>query len=424
MEWRPVGMKWTDGLDKKLVTWVNEVDKQIAPKLHEIDEQVLFNQKKVLDAFRKEKVSEEELNGSTGYGYDDSGRDALDAVYADVFKTEDAMVRPQIISGTHAISTALWGMLRPGDKLLYATGMPYDTVQEVIGITGEPNAGSLKDFQIKFDYAELNEKGQFSEKNVREKLTDDVKVVAIQRSRGYATRESFTVSQIAEMIRFIKGLKPNVKIFIDNCYGEFSEISEPTEFGADVMAGSLIKNAGGGLAKTGGYIVGKKTLITQIGNRLTTPGSGKDEGATLNTLADMFQGFFQAPHVTGEAIKGAIYESALLEKCGLDVSPKWDAPRTDLIQTVNFGNPDSMIKFAEAVQHYSPINSYVDPVPSEMGGYDDKIIMAAGTFVQGASVEFSADGPLRKPYTLYIQVGLTYAHVKIATTEAVSQLFF
>jgi cystathionine beta-lyase family protein involved in aluminum resistance len=417
-------MKWTDGLDGNLVELVQEVDQQIASKLAEIDEQVLFNQKKVLDAFRKEKISEEELNGSTGYGYDDSGRDALDAVYADVFKTEDAMVRPQIISGTHAISTALWGMLRPGDKLLYVTGMPYDTVQEVIGLTGKKNSGSLKDFNIKFDYADLDAEGHFSETNVQKKLSSDVKVVAIQRSRGYATRESFTVAQIADMIRFIKLLKPDVKIFIDNCYGEFSEISEPTEFGADVMAGSLIKNAGGGLAKTGGYIVGKKDLIEQIGNRLTTPGSGKDEGATLNTLESMFQGFFQAPNVTGEAIKGAIFESAILEKCGLNVSPKWNAPRTDLIQTVNFGKPDSMVKFAETVQHYSPINSYVDPVPSEMGGYDDKIIMAAGTFVQGASVEFSADGPIRPPYTLYIQGGLTYAHVKIAITEAVSTLFF
>lgn len=417
-------MNWTDGLNTKLIELVKDVDQQIAPKLMAIDEQVLFNQKKVLDAFRKEKISEEELNGSTGYGYDDTGRDALDAVYADVFKTEDAMVRPQIISGTHAISTALWGMLRPGDKLLYVTGMPYDTVQEVIGITGEPNGGSLKDFNIKFDYADLDNEGHFSKSNVKQKLTDDVKVVAIQRSRGYATRESFTVAQIAKMIQFIKKLNVNVKIFIDNCYGEFSEIQEPTEFGADVMAGSLIKNAGGGLAKTGGYIVGKKQLIKQIGNRLTTPGSGKDEGATLNTLEAMFQGFFQAPNVTGEAIKGAIFESAILEKCGLNVSPKWDAPRTDLIQTVNFGKPESMIKFAETVQHYSPINSYVDPVPSEMGGYDDKIIMAAGTFVQGASIEFSADGPIRPPYTLYIQGGLTYAHVKIAITEAVSQLFF
>ncbi|WP_412988203.1 aminotransferase class I/II-fold pyridoxal phosphate-dependent enzyme [Pediococcus siamensis] len=417
-------MEWSDGLKPKLVELVKQVDQQIAPRLAEIDNQVLFNQRKVLEAFRKEQISEEELNGSTGYGYDDTGRDALDAVYADVFKTEDALVRPQIISGTHAISTALWGMLRPGDKLLYVTGMPYDTVQEVIGITGETNAGSLKDFNIQFDYADLEPDGQFSRANVQAKLTDDVRVVAIQRSRGYATRESFTVAQIAAMIKFIRSLKPNVHIFIDNCYGEFSEKCEPTEFGADVMAGSLIKNAGGGLAKTGGYIVGKKSLIAQIGNRLTTPGSGKDEGATLDTLAAMFQGFFQAPNVTGEAIKGAIFESAILEKCGLNVSPKWDAPRTDLIQTVNFGDPKAMINFAKVVQHYSPINSYVDPIPSEMGGYDDKIIMAAGTFVQGASVEFSADGPLRPPYTLYIQGGLTYAHVKIAITEAVAQLFF
>lgn len=415
--------KWTDSLPDKLVEIVAETDTQIESKLKEIDEQVLFNQQKVLEAFKKNNVSETYFAGSTGYGYDDIGRDGLDRIYADVFKTESAMVRPQIVSGTHSISTALFGMLRPGDDLLYITGMPYDTIQEVIGVSGT-GIGSMKEYGIGFDYVPLTDDDHMDVEGLKEKLTDKVKVVAIQRSRGYATRDSFIVSEIADMIKEVRNISKDVIIFIDNCYGEFSETIEPTEVGADIMAGSLIKNAGGGLAKTGGYIVGRADLIEQAGYRLTTPGTGNEEGATLNVMRDFIQGFFLSPHVTGEAIKGAIYTSALLEKMGLDVSPKWNAPRTDLIQTVNFGKPEPMVKFAQAIQHESPVDAYVEPKPSEMAGYEDKVIMAAGTFVEGASVELSADGPLREPYTLYVQGGLTYAHVKLAVTAAVEKTFY
>lgn len=417
-------MNWKDDFKPEVKRIIEEVEKQIQPRLSEIDDQVTFNQRKVLEAFQKERISEENLNGATGYGYNDMGRDALDRVYADVFKTEDALVRPQFVSGTHTISSAYFGMLRPGDKLLYLTGMPYDTIQEVIGVTGKAGMGSLKDFKIDFDYVPLLENGKVDFKAAKTKLTDQVKVVAIQRSRGYSSRSSFTVDEIKVMVDHVREILPNAIIFVDNCYGEFSEIVEPTEVGVDVMVGSLIKNAGGGIAHTGGYVVGKQKLIEMIANRLTNVGTGKEEGATLENLRRMYQGFFMAPEVTGAAIKGAIFESAILEKCNLQVDPKWNDPRTDLIQTINFGEPDSMIRFAKQVQKNSPIDSYVDPEPSQMAGYEDKVIMAAGTFVQGASIEFSADGPIRPPYTLYLQGGLTYSHVKIAITKAVEETFF
>ncbi|MBF7122143.1 methionine gamma-lyase family protein [Pediococcus pentosaceus] len=417
-------MNWKDDFKPEVKRIIEEVEKQIQPRLSEIDDQVTFNQRKVLEAFQKERISEENLNGATGYGYNDMGRDALDRVYADVFKTEDALVRPQFVSGTHTISSAYFGMLRPGDKLLYLTGMPYDTIQEVIGVTGKAEMGSLKDFKIDFDYVPLLENGKVDFKAAKTKLTDQVKVVAIQRSRGYSSRSSFTVDEIKVMVDHVREILPNAIIFVDNCYGEFSEIVEPTEVGVDVMVGSLIKNAGGGIAHTGGYVVGKQKLIEMIANRLTNVGAGKEEGATLENLRRMYQGFFMAPEVTGAAIKGAIFESAILEKCNLQVDPKWNDPRTDLIQTINFGEPDSMIRFAKQVQKNSPIDSYVDPEPSQMAGYEDKVIMAAGTFVQGASIEFSADGPIRPPYTLYLQGGLTYSHVKIAITKAVEETFF
>jgi cystathionine beta-lyase family protein involved in aluminum resistance len=417
-------MNWKDNFKPEVKRIIEEVEKQIQPRLSEIDDQVTFNQRKVLEAFQKERISEENLNGATGYGYNDMGRDALDRVYADVFKTEDALVRPQFVSGTHTISSAYFGMLRPGDKLLYLTGMPYDTIQEVIGVTGKAGMGSLKDFKIDFDYVPLLENGKVDFKAAKTKLTDQVKVVAIQRSRGYSSRSSFTVDEIKVMVDHVREILPNAIIFVDNCYGEFSEMVEPTEVGVDVMVGSLIKNAGGGIAHTGGYVVGKQKLIEMIANRLTNVGAGKEEGATLENLRRMYQGFFMAPEVTGAAIKGAIFESAILEKCNLQVDPKWNDPRTDLIQTINFGEPDSMIRFAKQVQTNSPIDSYVDPEPSQMAGYEDKVIMAAGTFVQGASIEFSADGPIRPPYTLYLQGGLTYSHVKIAITKAVEETFF
>lgn len=410
-------------IDPKLAVLVTQVDQQIQPELAKISARVLYNQHKVLRAFRDQRVATASFAGTTGYGYDDEGRDQLDAVYAQAFGGEAAIVRPQFVSGTHAIGTAFFGLLRPGDELLYLTGMPYDTLQEVIGVAGD-GVGSLKEFGIGFDYVPLTAACKVAADQIAAHLKPQTKVVAIQRSRGYASRDSFTVVEIAAMIKSVRQLAPEVTIFVDNCYGEFSETQEPLSVGADLMAGSLIKNPGGGLAKTGGYIAGRRDLVEKVGYALTVPGIGAEEAATLNNLSDMFQGFFLAPHVVGEAIKGAIFTAALLAQLNLDVQPTWQAPRTDLIQTVNFGNADAMVTFAKAIQQFSPIDTFVAPIPSEMAGYEDPIIMAAGTFVQGASVELSADGPLRPPYTLYIQGGLTFEHVKLAITAAANSVFF
>ena len=412
--------KFPDKLQKEIL----KIDQQIKPQLEQIDQQVLYNQMRVLEAFRKNHVAEEDFAGSTGYGYDDLGRDKLEAIYADYFQTEDAMVKPQLMSGTHAITTAFFAVLRPNDKLFYLTGMPYDTIQQVIGLVGnEP--GSLKDFQIDFAYQPLLKDGQPDFDQAAEKLKDPaIKMVALQRSRGYALRKSFTVAQLKQMIEFVRQIRPDVVIFVDNCYGEFSEIHEPTEYGADLMAGSLFKNAGGGIAKTGAYLVGHKDLIKKAGNRLNVPGAGKAEGATIGHIRDMYQGFFVAPHVTGEAIKGAIFASALLASFGLKVSPRWNETRTDLVQTITLGSPQKMVQFCSAIQHYSPVNAFVDPIPSKMDGYKDQEIMASGSFTEGSTIELSCDGPMRPPYVLYLQGGLTFAHVKVAICKAVTETFF
>ncbi|WP_125704496.1 methionine gamma-lyase family protein [Lacticaseibacillus daqingensis] len=416
-------MSWKDNLDPKLVALVAEVDAKIAPRLAELDDQILDNQAKVLNAFRNHNVAESYLNGTTGYGDDDQGRDVLEAIYAEVLGGEDALVRPQFVSGTHTIGVAELGLVRPGDELLYITGEPYDTLQQVLGMAGN-GIGSAKEYGIACDYVPLNADGSADLPAIQQRITAKTKVVCIQRSRGYATRDSFTVAKIAEMIKAVRAVAPAVWIFVDNAYGEFSERLEPLDVGADLMAGSLIKNAGGGIAKTGGYIVGRKDLVERVSYRMTVPGIGGAEGATGSNLWDMYEGFFLAPSVTGNAIKGAVFEAALLEALSLDVSPKWDAPRTDLIQTANFGNPEDMTKFAKAVQEFSPVDSFVTPIAEHMTGYEDKVIMAAGNFVSGATIEFSADGPLREPYTLYIQGGLTYAHVKLGIIGAAQATYF
>ncbi|MCI1634430.1 MAG: methionine gamma-lyase family protein [Liquorilactobacillus nagelii] len=415
---------WMEHFPEELQQKISEVERQIEPQIAEIEQRQLYNQGRVLNCFKAHRVAEEDLVGSTGYGYDDIGREKLDAIYADYFQSDDAIVKPQIMSGTHAITTAFFAVLRPQDKLFYLTGMPYDTIQHVIGIAGnEP--GTLKDFQINFDYQPLLEDGEVDYEQAIKKLQDPaIKMVALQRSRGYAVRKSFTIEQLKKMIEFIRRIRTDVVIFVDNCYGEFSEIHEPTEYGADLMAGSLYKNAGGGIAKTGGYLVGRKDLIHLAGNRLNSPGSGKNEGATIGHLRDMYQGFFIAPHVTGEAIKGAIFASALLEKIGLKVSPRWNDPRTDLVQTVELGSPEKMAQFCAAIQHFSPVNAFVDPIASQMGGYEDQEIMASGSFTEGSTIELSCDGPIRPPYALYIQGGLTFEHVKVAISNAINETFF
>ncbi len=416
-------MSWRDDCDARLLEIVDRVDKKIAPRLAQLDEQIVENESRVLKAFQKYHVAESDLTGSTGYGHSDEGRDKLEEIYAEVLGGEDALVRPQFVSGTHAIGVSLLGLVRPGDEIVYITGKPYDTLQEVLGIAGN-GVGSAKEYGVTVDWVDLKEDGSADFDAINARLSQKTTVVAIQRSRGYSTRDSFTVQKIAEMIACVKKVAPDAYIFIDNAYGEFSETIEPLNVGADLMAGSLFKNAGGGLAKTGGYIVGRKDLIERVGYRFTVPGLGGAEGATYGALDAMYQGFFMAPQTTGNAIKGAVFEAALLEELGLNVSPRWDADRTDLIQTVNFGNPDDMVKFAKAIQHNSPIDSFVTPIPERMAGYEDEVIMASGTFVQGSTIEFSADGPLRAPYTLYLQGGLTFAHVKLAIIGAAQETFF
>ncbi|HET7629148.1 MAG TPA: methionine gamma-lyase family protein [Bacillales bacterium] len=402
---------------------LRETEHKIAPIHREIERIAEINQKKVLDGFRRRKVSESHFHPSTGYGYDDAGRDTLEAVYADIFGAEEALVRPQIVSGTHAITTALFGVLRPGDELLFISGTPYDTLEEIIGLRGTAS-GSLREFQIDCRIVELNDEGGINLPAVNDAIHDNTKMVAIQRSRGYDQRPSITVAEIETAVRGIRERHPNIVVFVDNCYGEFVEPLEPTNVGVDLMAGSLIKNPGGGLAKTGGYLAGKAKLIERCACRLTAPGLGKETGATLAALPDMFQGFFLAPHVVAQALKGAVFTAALLEHCGFETSPKYNEPRTDLIQAVHFHDRKRMIAFCQAVQAASPVNAYVNPQPSPMPGYESEVIMAAGTFVQGSSIELSADGPLRQPYTAYVQGGLTYEHVKIAVTEAAKQMLF
>lgn len=398
----------------------NEIEIQIADKKLEMDKIVEFNTEKVLKVFRENRVSDMHFNPSTGYGYDDNGRDTLEKVFADTFGAEAGLVRPQIISGTHAISTALFGVLRPGDELIYITGKPYDTLQQIVGETGS-GIGSFKEYNIGYKHIPLKDNTVDFEA-VKNAIRPETKMIGIQRSRGYDTRPSFTIKQIEEMIRFVKGMKPDIVVFVDNCYGEFVETKEPTEVGADLMAGSLIKNPGGGLVKTGGYIVGREDLVERCAYRLTSPGIGAEAGASLYSLLEMYQGFFLAPHVVGEAVKGAIFSAAILEKFGFESTPKWDAPRTDLVQSINFHDREKMIAFCQQIQYASPVNSYVTPQAAYMPGYTDDVIMAAGTFIQGASIELSADGPIRAPYTVFVQGGLTYSHVKIAVCKALEAI--
>lgn len=407
----------------KLKKLVKETDDMIAPRLRQVDAQIEFNQSKVLDAFTDHQVSEADLQGANGYGTDDMGRDKLDKIYAQVFGAEDAVVRPQFVSGTHTIYVAMNGNLLAGDTLTYLTGYPYDTVQTLIGLT-KSKQGTLMQKGVKFSYVPLTKSGAVDYDEASRILKrDKPKMVAIQRSRGYSTRKTFTVNQIKQMIEFIRKVCPKTIIFVDNCYGEFSEEHEPTEYGADLMAGSLIKNAGGGFAQTGGYIVGKKRLVENARIALTAPGC-TDEGATLANQREFYEGFFLSPNVTGMAEKGMIFAAALFAKIGLNVTPAWDEQRSDIIETVIFNDPGKMVHFTQEVQKNSPVDSFVEPVPSNMSGYTDKIIMAAGNFVSGSTSEFSADGPIRPPYALYIQGGLTYAHTKVAIINAVNDTFF
>jgi cystathionine beta-lyase family protein involved in aluminum resistance len=400
---------------------VKEVEQQIESIHREIEERIDKNQFRVLSSFQNHKVSDSHFIPSTGYGYDDMGRETLEKIYAEVFGAEAGLVRPQIISGTHAISIALFGVLRPGDELLYITGKPYDTLEEIVGIRGD-GVGSLREFGISYQSVSLIDEGRIDFNEVAKQIKPNTKMIGIQRSKGYATRPSFTIDEIKEMIDFVREIKSDVVVFVDNCYGEFVEDLEPCHVGADLMAGSLIKNPGGGIAKTGGYIVGKKRWVDACSYRMTSPGIGAEAGASLYSLQEMYQGFFLAPHIVGQALKGAVFTSAILEKVGMNSEPKWNVKRTDLIQSVQFDDKNKMVAFCQAIQYASPINSHVTPYPSYMPGYEDDVIMAAGTFIQGASIELTADGPTRPPYVAYVQGGLTYSHVKIAICTALNRL--
>lgn len=407
-------------MNEVLKNLVQETERKIRPIHEQIEETALINQKKVLDAFREQGISENHLVGTFGYGYDDAGRDQLEALYSQVFKAEDAIVRPQVISGTHAITLALSSQLKHGDELLYVTGEPYDTLLEVIGVNGN-GIGSLMESGVSYRSIPLKD-GDIDITTVINSVTDETKVIALQRSKGYASRPSLTIAQLERAIRQIKEHYPDKIIFVDNCYGEFVEDREPIEAGADLIAGSLIKNPGGGICKIGGYIAGRQDLIERIGYRLTAPGIGKEAGASLYSLHEMYQGFFLSPHVVSQSLKGAVFTAAMLERLGMTTTPSYDAVRTDLIQAVTFNDPEKMITFCQAIQSASPINAQFAPQPAYMPGYEDDVIMAAGTFIQGASIELTADGPLRAPYEAYVQGGLTYEHVKLAIIHAIETM--
>lgn len=409
------------GLSDPVIAFGEKIESQLKDRFEEIDAIAELNQLKVLNALQKNRVSAECFNQSSGYGYNDMGRDTLEMVYATTFKGEDALVRPQITCGTHALALALMSNLRPGDELLSPVGKPYDTLEEVIGI--RPSKGSLAEYGISYSQVDLLSNGEFDWDGIKKAINDKTKMVTIQRSKGYATRPTLSVDRIGELIAFIKNVKPDVICMVDNCYGEFTEEKEPLEVGADMIVGSLIKNPGGGLAPIGGYICGKKECIENAAYRLTSPGLGKEVGASLGVIQSFYQGFFLAPTVTAGALKGAIFAANIYERLGFKVVPNSTETRHDIIQAVEFGNREAMIAFCEGIQAAAPVDSYVTPTPWAMPGYDSDVIMAAGAFVQGSSIELSADGPVKEPYAVYFQGGLTWYHAKVGILKSLQKLY-
>ncbi len=409
------------GVGEKIYALGEEVLAPLAQRFEDIDQMAEQNQGKVLLAMQNNRVSAPCFGATTGYGYDDLGRDTLEKVYAHVFHTEAALVRPQITCGTHALAVALSANLRPGDELLSPVGLPYDTLQEVIGI--RPSAGSLMEYGVSYRQVDLLPDGTFDYAGIGQAIHAKTKLVTIQRSKGYATRPSFSVAQIGELIGFIKSIKPDVICMVDNCYGEFVEAHEPSDVGADMVVGSLIKNPGGGLAPIGGYICGTAACIHQCACRLTAPGLGQEVGANLGILPSFYQGLFLAPTVVAGALKGAIFAANLYERLGYKVVPNGQEPRHDIIQAVELGSKEAMLAFCKGIQAAAPVDSYVDPVPGDMPGYDAQVIMAAGAFVQGSSIELSADGPIRPPYAVYFQGGLTWYHAKLGILLSAQKLW-
>ena len=409
------------GIDDKVCEFAEGILSGLKPRFDEIDRLADINQLKVIAAMQKNNVSEACMLGTTGYGYNDIGRETLEKVYADIFHTEDALVRAQITCGTHALALALMSNLRPGDELLSPVGKPYDTLEEVIGI--RDSIGSLKEYGVSYRQVDLLPDGTFDYETIKEAINEKTKLVTIQRSKGYQTRPTFSVKQIGELIAFFKNIKPEVICMVDNCYGEFTEEIEPSDVGADMIVGSLIKNPGGGLAPLGGYICGKKECIENAAYRLTSPGLGKEVGASLTILRDFYQGLFLAPTVVASALKGAIFAANVYEKLGFDVIPNSTEDRHDIIQAVTFHDKDKMIAFCQGIQAASPVDSFVKPEPWAMPGYDSDVIMAAGAFISGSSIELSADGPVKEPYSVYFQGGLTFPHVKLGIIKSLQTLY-
>lgn len=408
------------GISKEVCHLCQEIEESLKNRFEEIDKITECNQLKVLRAMQKYQVSEAHLASTTGYGYNDIGRETLEKVYAEIFGTEAALVRSQITCGTHALALALSANLRPGDELISPVGKPYDTMEEIIGI--RPSKGSLAEYGVTYKQVELLENGTFDYDAIRKAISDRTKMVTIQRSKGYLTRPTFSVAQIGELISFIKDINPDIICMVDNCYGEFVELTEPSNAGADMVVGSLIKNPGGGLAPIGGYICGTKECVENAYFRLTAPGLGGEVGATLGVNKDFFQGLFNAPQVVNGALKGAIFAANLYEKLGFECTPNSTESRHDIIQAVTFHDPEKVIAFCEGIQYAAPIDSYVTPTPWAMPGYDCDVIMAAGAFISGASIELSADAPMHEPYTVYFQGGLSYHHAKFGIMKSLSQL--
>lgn len=409
------------GISSEVYDYSEKIITELEERFKEIDKIAEYNQLKVLSAMQKNRVSEMHLNGSSGYGYNDDGRDTLEQIYADIFKTEAALVRPQIMCGTHALNVALAGNIRPGDELLSPVGKPYDTMDEIIGI--RPSKGSLSEYGVTYRQVDLLSDGSFDYENIAKAINDKTKLVTIQRSKGYAQRPTLSVKKIGELIKFIKNIKPDVICMVDNCYGEFVELTEPSEVGADMVVGSLIKNPGGGLAPCGGYIAGTKECIEQAAYRLSSPGLGKEVGATLGVNRSFYQGLFLAPTVVAGAVKGAVFAANAYEKLGFNVIPNSTESRHDIIQSVELKTADGLIAFCKGIQSAAPVDSYVTPEPWAMPGYDSEVIMAAGAFVQGSSIELSADGPLREPYAAYFQGGLTWNHAKFGIMMSMQKMF-
>ena len=409
------------GIDSKVYQYGEKFETQLKERFEKIDQTAEYNQLKVIKALQTHKVSAECFMGSSGYGYNDLGRDTLEEVYATCFKGEAALVRPQITCGTHALALALMSNLRPGDELLSPVGKPYDTLEEVIGI--RPSVGSLAEYGVTYRQVDLLADGSFDFENIKKAINEKTKLVTIQRSKGYQTRPTLSVERIGELISFIKGIKPDVVCMVDNCYGEFVEKREPLEVGADMIVGSLIKNPGGGLAPIGGYIVGKKECVENAAYRLTSPGLGKEVGASLGVIQSFYQGLFLAPTVVAGALKGAIFAANIYESLGYSVVPNSTESRHDIIQAVTLKSPEALIAFCKGIQAAAQVDSHVTPEPWAMPGYDDEVIMAAGAFVQGSSIELSADGPLREPYAVYFQGGLTWCHAKLGILMSLQKLY-